>query len=464
MSALLAAAAVALSGAAVASRASDRGDFRACLGILAGLGLWSSSYVVALFAFGADPRIRIAKDAALAALGIAVLLQPRPGWTARAASQGPTPRWVWPAVGGAVLLATAFFVEHTVRYPDGGWDAWGIWNLRARFLARGGEGFRSAFSADLLFWAHVDYPLLLPGIVAQGFVLAGAEPTWLPAAVAYGFAALAAAVPSAALRGLRGPGWAALAAVAVLATPCFVGFAANQQADVPIGAFLAGTFALSAFAIERGSRRELAVAGFCASLAAWTKNEGLVYLVALGAALLAVRWAPFAQRVRAALRYACGALPVLVLLAWFKLRVAHANDLLSNASLDALLDTSRWAALVGALARRLVFFQNWALWLLAALLMLLFAVVRLPARAAPRVLGAALALSLAATAAVYVVQPHELSWFVRGSFDRVLTQLWPTVVLSLVLRIAAPAEASAAPLGASATASASHSAYITFVS
>ena len=60
----------------------------------------------------------------------------------------------------------AAFVEHCRRYPEGGWDAWMIWDLRARFLVRAPD-FRDAFSPQMLPWAHQDYPWLLPGAVTQ---------------------------------------------------------------------------------------------------------------------------------------------------------------------------------------------------------------------------------------------------------------------------------------------------------
>ncbi|MFL5308920.1 MAG: glycosyltransferase family 39 protein, partial [Myxococcales bacterium] len=336
MTVVLAAAAVAISGAAASSFAPVRGAFRGALAALFGVGIWSAGYTVALFAFGADPLVRLAKDALLVAAGTVVLVR-RPRRAAAAATSRDSPRWPAYAVAAAAVLATAFFVEHTIRYPDGGWDAWAIWNLRARFLARGGAGFRAAFSPEILFWAHRDYPLLVPGAVAQSFLLARSESPWVPAAVSYTFAAAAVALLGAAARELRGAGWGALAALALVSTPCFVGFASNQQADVAVGALLLAACALTAIAIERGEPRALLPAGFAASLAAWTKNEGALYFACLGTALLATRWAPPRQRLRAVLRFALGGLPVLAQVAGFKLRVAHESDLFTGASASRIL-------------------------------------------------------------------------------------------------------------------------------
>ena len=441
MSALLAAAAVALSGAAVTAFVPMRRATRAAFAVLFGLGLWSASYAAALFVAGNTPRTLLAKDALLAAAGGGVLLWRRALATdgVRADSSVGMPRWPRVAAIAACLLATAFFVEHTLRYPDGGWDAWAIWNLRARFLARSaGPGFRAAFSPEILFWAHQDYPLLLPGIVAQGFRIVGTQPLWVPVAVSYLFAALAVAVLAAAAGELRGAPWPSLTALALLATPSFVGLAANQQGDVPVGVFLLAACALVAAGIESGRRAHFAAAGIAVSLAAWTKNEGALHLVCLGLAVLAVRWAPIRERARATLYYSCGAVPVLSLLAYFKLTVARANDLFSDPSAARVLELHRWAELALSLARRAVFFQTWGLWLVAELAVLLLIVPRVPSRPAARALGLALALSFATTLGVYLIQPHPLVWFFRASIDRVLIQLWPSALLATVLAIAAP--------------------------
>src|SRR5207237_6218143 len=112
-------------------------------------------------------------------------------------------------------------------------------------------------SPQILFWAHRDYPLLLPGAVAQAFLLARSESPWVPAAVSYAFAAAAVALLGTGARELRGAGWGGLPALALLSTPCFVGFAANQQADVALGALLLAACALTAIALESAQQRAL---------------------------------------------------------------------------------------------------------------------------------------------------------------------------------------------------------------
>src|SRR5438105_4379399 len=83
-----------------------------------------------------------------------------------------------------------------------------------RFLARAGPDFHAAFSPEILFWAHQDYPLLVPGIVAQGFQLVRAQPVWVPAGASYLLAGLTVAVLATAE--LRGAPWLSLSALTLL--------------------------------------------------------------------------------------------------------------------------------------------------------------------------------------------------------------------------------------------------------
>ena len=92
----------------------------------------------------------------------------------------------------AVIFAielVAFVVSFAVSFlkePHGRWDAWLIWNMHARFLFRGGEGWREAFASGL-DWSHWDYPLLLPLSIARGWTYTGGEGILFPAAMGFIF-------------------------------------------------------------------------------------------------------------------------------------------------------------------------------------------------------------------------------------------------------------------------------------
>jgi 4-amino-4-deoxy-L-arabinose transferase-like glycosyltransferase len=248
------------------------------------------------------------------------------------------------------------------------------------------------------------------------------------AAIAALFGSLAVAVVVLAVAREYGARWGLLAGLAVATFPCFATFASNQQSDVPLGMYFALSAALLASA---RSRREVALAGFAAGLGIWTKNEGALYAACLALALL---WRT--RDLRGALAFAAGALPCAALLAWFKLGFASPNDLAAFSSPERIaanaLDVHRWGQLLLMTLRRVVYFQDFALWLLAEVLLLISFVRKRPGS----VLGTALFLACAAYGPIYALQPHPLDWIFRTSANRIVIQLWPAAVLATLPALA----------------------------
>ena len=439
MSIALAALSIALLGAGLTVRL--RGGLRVAAALLLGLGSWSAAYAAALLLFGKGDRVLLAKDLVLAVAGaLLVTLGGSPLEVRDPRPEAPAPGWLWISFAASCALATAAVVEHTLRFPDGGYDAWMIWNTRARFLVRAAD-FHTAFSPRLLFWLHQDYPWLVPGALAQVFLLGRSESLALPAALSWLFAALALAVLTLAVARLRGLYWGLLAGLALATMPCFATFAANQQSDVPLSAFLVLCVALLSLAEEERRDDLLLLSGFAAGLGAWTKNEGLLYLGCAAVALL------FRQRrLRPVALFLLGAAPLLALLAGFKLGMKPPNDFVTfstpHALLERALTPARWAELALLTLRRIVYFQDFALWVIAELLLIVIVLRKLPGSAA----GTALFLSCALYAPIYVLQPHPVEWIYRTSVDRIFIQLWPAAILATILPLAratAPAPATA---------------------
>src|SRR5206468_2850822 len=109
------------------------------------------------------------------------------------------------------------FVIQSANSPHGGWDAWAIWNLHARFLYRGGERWTEMLGV-FFSWAHSDYPLLLPSLVAGGWTLAGSETIAIPALLAMIFTFGTVALLVSSVSFLSGPGRGLAAGLILLAT------------------------------------------------------------------------------------------------------------------------------------------------------------------------------------------------------------------------------------------------------
>jgi len=435
---LLAFLAIGLSGAGLVaaglprSAVNDRA-LRVALSFSLGLGAWSAGYAVQWLAFGA--RGTAAKDGLLAVAGAGLLVlsrrgrleapNPPPPKAGQSSDAGTSvPRWLAWFFVVACISSALFFVEHSLRFPDGGWDAWMTWNLRARFLVRAADA-RDAFSPQMLFWAHQEYPWLVPGAVAQTFLLFG-ESYAAPAAVAFVFGALTLALLVLSLSRLYGPRAGLLSGLALCGTPCFVTFAANQQADVPLALYFLAAAALLQLAREP---RTLALAGFAAGLCVWTKSEGAVYAACLAAGLL--------LKNRAALRpFVLGTLPGFVLLAAFKLLAAPPSAFVAQGMLGRAFDPHRWLELLLLTLRRIFYFQSFALWIVAWLA----AVAIYRRKLFDEPLGLALLFAFAACGAIYLVQPYPLGWIFRTSADRLFIELWPAAIL-LTLPALRPATA-----------------------
>ncbi len=338
----------------------------------------------------------------------------------------------------AALVAAAF-AESAGANPFGGWDAFGIWNLRARFLAGDGESWRNAVS-PLLEHTHPDYPLLLSGFIARCWKWIGAVPQAAPISAAFLFLFATAGLLVSTVSVSRGASAGLLAGLVLLASPSFVSQAAMQYADIPLAFYMLASLSLLLLAdvSEIPRRPAVALAGACASLAAWTKNEGLLFIGVLAAAYLAVEG--FGGGWRRALRlemlFLSGAAPVLLLTVYLKYSLAPVADPLATQSLSDAMARLSEAGRVAKTARAFwtearLFGEGWhhpgvALLILAAALRFRLSG---PERRWTAVAGVTLAGVLAGYFAVYLVTPANLDWHLSTSLGRLLVQVWPSALL-----------------------------------
>lgn len=433
----------------------DRAAARAPAGILValacggGLGLASYTYMIALLAAGASRASVIGLDGALLAAAAVWW------WRRRTLSPRlpPTPwrggeRAALAVVVIAAVGALAAFTANALVNPHGEWDAWAIWNVRARFLFRAGPQWRRAFSAELM---HADYPLLLPAAVAHVWTSAAAESNAAPLAVALCFAGALVVLLAAALAYLRGRMHGLLGGLCLLATPLLLRRAAWQYADIPLAFFLLATVALLAVADRAAAaadapaaRGALILAGALAGMAAWTKNEGALFVVAVVAvrALCTARARTLDWRRAAA--FAIGLAPGALVLAYFKLVLAPRSYLFADQHVAdyaaRLLDPSRYAVI--ATVAGAVLLQSLGIITVAVpvAVLLLGRTRDATARRAAAWVGLLLALVALGYAAVYLVTPLDLDWQLRHSLDRLLLQLWPSVLFAVLLATASPQE------------------------
>lgn len=399
------------------------------LGFALGTGTTATLHFV-LLTTGLGPLpSAVVSDLLLLALGGVLRWRKRRETPAEGA---PPPRfkWAWPG-GAGLILALAFLTGSMVQtartMPYGDWDAWAIWNMRAKFLAS--DNWQGSISKEIGVRSHPEYPLLWPGAVAKTWSWTGS--TGSPATPAFLSALASLALAAILLSGvwlLRGAAMGAMAALVLVASVSYWQYAALQYADIPLAMFMLAALCVAVIAETQQWRPGLmALSGILASLAAWTKDEGAVLLVGLGVTVLV-------RARRRALAWLAAALPATLLVAVFKLVLTPGSPI--------------WGAPKGDFAGRMklisgVFFNEilgtghfpahpvLMLILCAALLGL-----RRPAR--PIWPLAPVAILGASYIGAYMVTNADLSWHLQTSATRLLLQITPSFLFCLFLLLRSP--------------------------
>jgi hypothetical protein len=170
-----------------------------------------------------------------------------------------------------------------------------------------------------------------------------------------------------------------------------------------------------------------------ASLAVWTKNEGAVFLIA---SALLVAWIGLRHgRARDMAWWVAGAAPVLALVAWFKLVLVASAPVYgpstTAAALDYALSADRHDRVIGLMWP---FFLTWGgPWAGLSLPVVMCAAVGLaltPAGRSGRGVLAVVAVMLFGYYGAYLVTSMDLTWLVATTYERLIMQVWPALVLA----------------------------------
>jgi hypothetical protein len=312
--------------------------------------------------------------------------------------------------------------------PQGAWDAWAIWNLRARFLASDAALAQRAWSPALGAMTHAEYPLLLSGFIGRCWAYDYSYSAAAPIVTGYAFFLALIALAAGGVALLRGSLLGLLTALALTATPALLHEVPNQYSDVPLACYYAGAllFAL----LDRP-----VIAGIFAGFAAWTKDEGLLFLLLFLVAMAVYR--------RGVVRAAAGALPAAALVLVFKMALAKGtSSLLSTSAPEAihrLGEIGRYAQVATAFAEG---FRGMAVgWYHPVLpLIALAAALRFDRerRRDAAFCGTVTTFVLLGYFGIYLITSNDLSWQLQSSLNRLLVQVWPCFVLTAVAALHAP--------------------------
>jgi hypothetical protein len=346
-----------------------------------------------------------------------------------------------------LMIGTGILILVSLLAPHGDWDAWAIWNNRARFIFRSGRLWRDAFS-PLIHWSHPDYPLLLPLTESRCWFYLGRESLAVPAFVAIGFSLSIIAFLVSALGVIKNKTQGYLGGILLLSAPSFLTHGASQYADIPLAFFILAAivtlYGYDHFPVKDQSW--LVLGGLLAGFSAWTKNEGLLFVFIL----LLLRFGKVFSRPLSGRRWAetvlflSGLVPPLFLLFLFKTILAPRNDLLSLMTWDLvkshLNDPGRYLLIGKTFFTTLFFFGDGPLPLLPFLLIYALWVGRSSSLSGPWPF-APLSLQLLGYLLVFLLTPQDLRWHLGTSLGRLMLHLWPAFLWVLLAQMKTPEEA-----------------------
>jgi hypothetical protein len=356
-------------------------------------------------------------------------------------------RWLPNITIVALAISIGCFVLLSRAHIYGDWDALMIWNLHAKFLFAGKEHWQDELS-NILFWSHPDYPLLIPGFIACCWRLLETTAPAIPQGLAFLFFIATALLVFSILLVIRGKSQAFLALALLVTTPNFVGQAANQCADIPLGYFILASLGCIFLASKfPDAKLNLYVtAGLMAGLAAWTKNEGLSFacILLFVQFVLIFRSNDVRTTGTELIAMLSGLLPVIIIILCFK-HLAAPNDILGTQSLvqmiTALSDWHRYIIVGQHFIYEVVSFGHWILSpvpILMVYCLLKPRYVNALLNKATSKVSLILLLTFVGYFIIYLILPIDLaaiSQRLTFSLDRLLLALWPsTLVLIFSIR------------------------------
>jgi hypothetical protein len=296
--------------------------FQACAAWGIGAGIIASLYFLWIAVTGSAAEGFVVYEA------FAVLAMGLLWWRSCPRNQANSPRkkeWGWVSA----LLALYFCVvglgvvaSLLLQNQGGAWDAWAIWNVHAKFLNAPGNGAWKAVFAPIMDLSHPDYPPLLPALVAQGWLHVGKSIPLVPVSLAFLFAVASFLLIASAITHARSATMGALACAILATSSVFLGVAMSQYADMPLAFYFLLTVAFlhRADSSDTPAKGLYLLAGLSAGMAALTKNEGSLFLVALGAGRLVhlLLGGDFRRKLRSLTWVLAGLAPVLLVLLLFK--------------------------------------------------------------------------------------------------------------------------------------------------
>ena len=341
------------------------------------------------------------------------------------------------------IMDAGIYLFDSIQSPHGLWDAWGDWNLGAKFISRDPQGWSSSFHQIVSSMFHTDYPLLQKGFIARCWILGKTETVWVPIIFCFIIAFCTIGLLASSVSYFTNKTNGLIAGLILLCTPFFMTMGDSQYADNTVGYFFLATIVLLTFARNGTSIKPhlLIAAGITAGLAGWSKNEGLLFIVFLFISQFTLLFFKNYRDLLIELKYLfLGMLPILILIAYYKIKIAPPNDIMDaqgGQTFVKLADYSRYAIVGKWFFDQFSAFGKWALnpwWLF--LFGILFKGVSLKENRDSLISNFTLfLLMLIGFFFIFIISHLDLTYYLSTSLHRLYFQLFPSFIFIYFLAL-----------------------------
>ncbi len=335
---------------------------------------------------------------------------------------------------GLIFIFDRFWAI-SAENSHGGWDAWSIWNLHARFIFLAGSDWKRLFSPEMV-WSHTDYPLMTPAMIVFGWKILANESKLIPMILGGVFLFSTLGLVFSTLKTVRNEQIAILGLLFLGFSLPFIEEASLQYADVPLAYYFAAIFSLTLISMKNKQKSNTLffVIGSLVGFASWTKNEGqlfgLIYIVCFIFLVFIIEkqlWKKLGAII-------LGILPMTIILIIFK-SLTLGNDLISTlGSKNNLLNITsveRYSVVLRTAFRILMDFgqANVNLFVLLAVLLLFVGIQRQAVNRGTMFALVVLFFTFCSYLFVYVLTPKDITWHMNTSFFRLMIQLYPSLII-----------------------------------
>ncbi len=343
----------------------------------------------------------------------------------------------------AWLMDFGIFYFDSIKEPHGLWDAWNYWNLKAKVISRAPYDWPNLLHQMNSQDFHIDYPLLQTGYIARCWLYLKNESVWVPIAFSFLFTFCTIGLLASSVSLFTNKTKGLIAGLILLATPFYMTMGDSQYADNTVGFFFLATIVLLTFARNGATIKPnlLIASGITAGLSAWSKNEGLLFIACLFCSQLTLFFFKNYRQLFVELKYILwGMLPILLLIAYYKIEIAPPNDIIQAQGAQTLVkltDFSRYETVSKWYVDQFGTFGKWRInpwWLF--LLGILYKGISLKENRNSLISNfTLLLLMLIGFFFIYIITPLDLVFHLSTSVHRLFFQLFPTFIFIYFLAI-----------------------------